>query len=428
MAEFYEDLNNAIAKHGGDDAAYQDKLKTHFKDALGYSNYVSKRDSAMGADLDLSTIKGNITPSGVKQLVGGAIDIKNQGIDTQNKMVSEVDKAAGSLAVEQIAREKKAEAEAKRKSELTMTKSGVENGVAFYPTSQLDEQMLEFMQSSETSADGNKASLQQFEAEMNAYYNDPKNMEYDFTNGVKGEGHAVHSAEEIKKAIQDRIPQDYIGNENKYFLMSRGFSENQAISAEGAFDYEAGNMSPVGKMIFEQSNPTLAKNISSMNGLSQAIKDSSAIVQERNPETGKMETSPKYTFSDLQKKNPDIPAETLKEYATPIYKKDMLDYAEDEYKKPLIQLESAKDSMSKEEYNEVKALSRDGKTVTTEDYFLYVHSGESENYPDGGMNAIKETPTYKEIMTNVKGDYGDLFNASELEKIMFDSLSSRLNY
>ena len=94
---FYESLENSISRYGGADEAYKLKLKNSIRETLGYSNYMSKRNAALGKPIDLSLMKGNITPAGVKSLVGGAMDIKNEQVGAYDTMAGKVDTAAGQL-------------------------------------------------------------------------------------------------------------------------------------------------------------------------------------------------------------------------------------------------------------------------------------------------------------------------------------------
>lgn len=395
MAGFYDNLDAAIAKVGGEDEAYNQKLKTHFREALGYSNHIAKRDAERGKGLNLSNMKGNITPGGVKSLVGSAISNKNEMVGTYQEMANKTDIAAEGLAKAQAARERAAARAAKNKI-------GLENNVAFAPENVLEQKILEYMQNPKN-ADGSVKSLQQFESELNDYYESNKvtsGKYYDEQgNTLYNHEHRVHSPEDVKAAIQKRIPSDYIGNEEKYFLMSQGYSENQAAENVGALRYN--EMSPAEKLIFETQSPGMAKMLGEGKKVDSAIRDASATQTVTGP-GGEETTVPKYSFSELKSRNPSMSETELKDLVTPMYKNN----ASDDVGTYL---------------NE-----SDKKGDTNMEKLRVIYSGESSDYEDGGMVDVEKSPEYKEIKTQLQGYYGDVLTAQEIDAILFNNLMERI--
>lgn len=422
---FYDTLEQNIAKYGGDDQAYKLKLQTHFRDLLGYSNYKSKMTGAMDKGLDLSRMKGNITPQGVKQLVSGAVNMQQNEVEGYGKMVNTVDQASGMLAQEQIAREKEAAALAKKASEDVMNRVGLENGVTFIPQTALDKKILEYMQNP-TNGDGSIKSLQQFESELNKYYDENQTTSDKDPNPTR-----VWTEEEINEKIKERIPQDYIGNEGKYFLMSQGFSEKQALAHDGALRYASGQMSEPEKIIFEQVNGTLATQLKSNQGFEGAIKDISEQESHKNPDTGEVTTSPKYTFEQLKNKYPLIPDAELKNLASPVYKNDAMGFIEEQLNTVTGKMTDELAGMKKwyERAPHKVLLGGDKykeRDMTVMDQFYNVYQGQDENYPEGGMEAVIKTNTYKEMRNKMGGYYGDIFSGPELDRLLFESLINRM--
>jgi len=305
MAGFYENLENSISRYGGADEAYKLKLKNSIRETLGYSNYMSKRNAALGKPIDLSLMKGNITPAGVKSLVGGAMDIKNEQVGAYDTMAGKVDTAAGQLAADQISK-------ARAAASARQNAMGLENGVVFQPKDQLDIDILGYMQNPRN-PDGSVKSLQQFEAEQDEKYGTKKTSELD--------AHItrMYQPDYVNSRIQQRIPKDFLGNEDKYFLMAQGYSAKQAEENAGALRFN--KMSPEEQLAWSTAHPAMAKILSATGNDPALIADAGIKVDENGKEV------PKYSFQELQEKysgvDPKIIAAAVKPAYTTLIKQDI---------------------------------------------------------------------------------------------------------
>ena len=305
MAGFYDNLEASIAKYGGSDEAYKLKLKNTIRETLGYSNYRSQASSAMKKPLDLSLMKGNITPAGVKSLVGGAVNMQEQEAGTYQGMANKVDTAAGQIATDQISK-------ARAAASARQNAMGLENGVVFQPKDQLDIDILGYMQNPRN-PDGSVKSLQQFEAEQDEKYGTKKTSELD-ANITR-----MYQPDYVNSRIQQRIPKDFLGNEDKYFLMAQGYSAKQAEENAGALRFN--KMSPEEQLAWSTAHPAMAKILSATGNDPALIADAGIKVDENGKEV------PKYSFQELQEKysgvDPKIIAAAVKPAYTTLMKQDI---------------------------------------------------------------------------------------------------------
>jgi hypothetical protein len=364
-------LDDAISKYGGSDEKYKNLLKQHIRDGMGYSNYMSRIGAEASGPASIGDVKG-LSPAGIKSRIASRFGDQDQNINSLRGMAGAIDTAAGGIAANQIA-EGKAAAAAKKNA------MGLENNVAFEPKSQLDQQILSYMQNPKN-ADGSVKSLQQFESELNDYYSDPKYMQ----SGPKSDQpYQVHSAEEIKKTIQERLPQDFIGNEDKYHFMAQGYSQKQAEELQGGLRYDT--MSEPEKLIYQVQNPQMAKMLDEGGVNKELLSD---IGTTTNPDTG--ETIPKYTFDELKEKYPNVEVTTLKEMVKPVEKKSIQKNIDEFY----LDNRDAMEELKKEK----------------------VEKG-------GGISGIMKSDTYKEFKTQMEMQYGSVFTSSEIDQMIYNTIS-----
>lgn len=367
-------LSDAIAKYGGADEAYKNKLKTHIRNAMGFSNYVSQSDAAYNRPLDLSRMKGNITPQGVKSLVGGAMDINNQEGSGFAKIAGQIDSTAEGLAAAQIS-------DAKARASKKASAMGFENGVAFAPQNELEERILAYEQNP-TNPDGSIKSLQQFEAEMVEYFKENPNasmMQVDLSgNNLTGELRDKLTQDEIKATIQKRVPSDFIGKEDKYSLMAQGFSSKQADEYAGAYRYN--EMSEPEKLIYQTKNPEMAKRIETLGTNKDLLQD---VGMKTDPETG--EQIPRYSFNELKQKYPDVPETTIKEMTRPFEQKSL--------------------------QSDIQIWYQKNKSAVI------------EKQKDGYANFMK-TPEYDEFKTKLQMEYGGVFTQQEIDQMIYYIIKS----
>ena len=372
-------LDDMVAKYGGEDEAYKTKLKENIRGAFGYSNYVNKANEAAGKPLSLN-LEGDITPSGVKSLVGGAMDMNKSERDAAGNLAGAIDAQAGTLASAQAAREKAAAAEAK-------DAQGLENGVAFEPKDELDNEILAYKQNP-TNPDGSTKSLQQFEAELIQKYGEEASQGQFSADGQSLTGrNATKSTEEIRNEIKDRFNQriesDWIGNEDKYHYMSQGYSDKQAEGLQGGLNYA--QMSDERKLIYSVRNPAMSR-----------LLDEGAInkdfIQDLGTETGPGGTTvPKKTYEELIMDYPSIPKESLKELVAPGYK---------------------------------KALEGDMSTWYSGDIKEAIQEMVVNEDGSQGYLYMKGDPLYKDKLDKFMSDYQGVFNKAEIESIIRDYILS----
>lgn len=202
-------IQEVINKYGGADEAYKNKLKSTIAGAMGYSNYVNKANAAAGRPLSLN-LKGNLTPGGVKSLVGGAINMREQEVGAYDQIANRIESEADSLASKLASKNKAAD------------KYRYDTSFVFQPTNPVEQDILNYAQNP-TNEDGSIKSLQQLESELNE--------KFGTTEG--------YSPEDIKGMIVDKLPSDYIGKEVNYKYRFNGMGEEQA-NDEMLIDY--GNM------------------------------------------------------------------------------------------------------------------------------------------------------------------------------------------
>jgi len=309
-------------------------------------------------------MKGNITPGGVKSIVGGAMNMRDQETDSASKLAGAIDSTAGELASAQAAREKAA---ATKKEEAM----GLENGVAFSPSDELDRKILAYMQNPKND-DGSVKSLQQFESELNAEY------------GNKFSGtQRLYPTDYVSSRIAEKVPKDFIGQEDKYSLMAQGYSAKQAEENAGALRYN--QMTPEEQSAWQIAHPQMAQRLSAMGNDPQLIRD---IGLETDSEGNVI---PKFSIQELQDKYPGIDPKVIAVQAKPVFAKAV---SEDIYSN----LPGAGD---------LKAKFDDG-TIQSSDYADFLDSDE-----------------YKAFKKALIPMYGGVFTDQELDQIVFNSIAKK---
>jgi hypothetical protein len=302
-------IEEAIKKYSGGDDAYALKLKEHIRNAMGYSNYKAKLQGAVDTTIDTGDVS-KMDPATIARNRNAKQGIVQDNINSAATVVDKIDSTAGSLAEAQAARERAA---AKEKQNAM----GFNNGVVFQPKDKLDEMILAYQQNPKN-PDGSVKSLQQFEAETAEFFSKDSGG-IDFNDGRASiPVTKALDPQEIKNRISERVPKDFIGNEDKYSLMSQGYSEKQAKEFQGALRYDT--MSAPEKLIYQVSNPEMAKKLESGVISKDLIQD---IGTTTDPKTG--QTVPKYSFEQLKEKYPNVSDSDLKTMIAPVEKKSMVD-------------------------------------------------------------------------------------------------------
>jgi hypothetical protein len=371
-------VDQAIAKYSGGDDAYANKLKLHMRDAMGYSNYITRLGQETAAPASIGDIKG-LSPAGIKERISSRFGQQDERVNALGQMAGGIDSVAGNLANAQVSRERSG-------SGSSSTADGFDNGITFTPKNLLEQKILSYMQNPKN-PDGSIKSLQQFEAELNTPY-----TTIDGVGTFDANGDPI-SADEIKKAIDSRVPKDFIGNEDKYHWMAQGYSSKQADALKGGLVYDT--MSAPEKVIFQTKNPVMAKALDSGEVNAGLIEDLGTVVDQK---TG--ETVPKLTFDQLKEKYPDTPAATLKSFADPVMRKSLQDDAMQFYK---------------ENEGDIYGI------INTKPTEIFKTSSGVE--ADGGYSGFMASKTYKEFKNKLSMVYTN-FSDQEIDQIIYNTITS----
>lgn len=360
-------LEQAIQKYSGGDIAYQNKLKEHIRNGLGYSNYMSRLGQETSAPASIGDIKG-LSPQGIRERMSSRFGMQNQNVNTLQNIAGAFDTAAGNIANEQIAH-----------SKAGGSTTGFDNGIAFRPTNPLQQDILAYMQKPKN-PNGTMKSLQQFESEMNAKW--AQNRDPNVTSMY------AYDSNSIKNEIQSKIPNDFIGQEDKYSLMSQGYSAKQAKALQGALNYDT--MSEPEKLIFETQNPTIAKSLQEGKMSKELIQD---IGTTTDPKTG--QTVPKYTFDQLVEKYPNIPAADIKSIITPVERNSLMD--------------------------DVTQWLSDKKDAVK----VMIDPSYKDDKGNMGYSAFMSDPKYKQLKDKLSLEYGSVFSDRELDQLIYNTIYSQ---
>jgi hypothetical protein len=272
---------------------------------LGYSNYVSQRNATQKKPIDLSLLKGNITPGGVKQLVGGAMDVKNQEVETYQTMADKTDAAAAGIAADKLAEMKVARAKADIEAKL------LKENLQYKPTNWAESEIVNYMKNP-YNQDGTLKTRDQLKEQL--------------LGQMAGEGSDVNTAggvtpQLIEQRINEWLPKDFEANAKYYQYVSMGYTKAQAKDLQDFDRYSKGQMPAAEKAVYDIANPTWAAKADEIK-MSQGLMED--IGMKKDEQTG--ETVPKYgTFEELRQKYPNVQEATLKEMVKPVEQQSLTD-------------------------------------------------------------------------------------------------------
>ena len=240
-----------------------------------------------------------------------------------------------------------------------------------------------------------------------------------------------YSPEEINQRIAEKLPKDFIQNQDKYTMMLRGMSQKQAETYSGFTKLPSLAADDPRKLVYETLHPEMAKFIEDQTNFTGAIRDSVAVDTAKDPETGEVVTKPKYTFSQLQEKYPSISKADLQGMAGSIYKNDMQNMIDEE-------LTAAKGTKT-DEILGMSWLAKDSE-VSMSDMLKSIYNKETpsttlpkeatdaqkSNALRGGYDAIKDTNFYTELKIKAENNYGDIFTPGEIERMIYENIMSRI--
>lgn len=333
MPGFYDQLDEAVSRYGGADEAYKNKLKKEVRESLGYSNYVSQRNAASKKPLDLSLMKGNITPGGVKELVRGSMDIKNQEVDAYQTMAEKTNQAAESIAVQKLADSKRA---AKEKENLQ-----------FKPTNWAEAEIVNYMKNP-YNQDGSIKTKDQLKEQL--------------MGQLVGEGTGMGvTPQAIEQKINEWIPADFDSNPGEYSYRAMGYTKEQAKDLVNYNRYANGQMGENEKTAYAMANPTWANRADELAANKNLLPDIGTKIDEI---TG--EEVPKYNYEELVRKYPNVDPKFIGELAKPA----QTPFLQDDIRKNLLSSNSTKSLATAIENNK----------LTENDYIQFMDSDDYKNF------------------------------------------------
>lgn len=271
-------IDDAIAKYSSGDEAYALKLKKGIRESMGYSNYMSRigEEASAPAEAPVSMKGKNLTPQAIAAGQQAGFNIQNRNINSLERIAGAMDTAAGSLASEQVSREKKAR----------------ENPTIFESKDWLDDEMKKFMLDRPKNDDGTEKTVDQFREELLGKSGD--------TYGAKWQSPDTDKFKaDIDARINQRIPKD-IGEKRAYYqALAAGETKAVADDIQDRDDYVNNKMTSGQKVVYELLNPNVKDNLVDPNDVA-TIKDDQGGV------------SPKLPFEELKKKYPKADEGILK--------------------------------------------------------------------------------------------------------------------
>lgn len=274
-----DDMNETIAKYSEGNPEYAETLKKHVANYLGYENFKSQQPSAnvpqtsdpskeslkrMGGGEATNYLRGNITPGGVRSLVGAGIDYRN----LEQSLKEREAKAGGTGSADM--------------SEVFANLSGFEEKDA------LDNEIKRYLDNPRDE-DGTFKSIEELEREL--------------VGAVTG-GDAQWSEEEAQQRINQRIPDALREDWQENYYKSLGYTNAQAEDLVKYDRYVKGDMSESEAELYRITDPTFAAK-------AEALKSMPGLTKEMNKiKSGSPES---LTFTELKQKYPNVTPELVKE-------------------------------------------------------------------------------------------------------------------
>ena len=297
MYQGVSSLDQAIAKYGGADEAYKLDLKKTIREAMGYSNYLSKINALRGKDLDIGDVEG-MTPEGIKSMVSGAAGMQQQEMGSLERILGGVDTAAGQIAAAKAASDRAAAGRKKDNPFADVTpQNWVQSEVLAYAKNPYNQ-------------DGTLKTRAQLSEELKGQFIGEEGV-----NQIQGV-----TQDTIDATINNLLPQDFEQNASFYKYQAMGYTKAQAEDLKAYDEYSKGQMPEAQMRAFELMNPgwTAKADIFKTN---QGLLDDIGMVKDET--TG--QTVPKYNFEELKNKYPNMPETDLKNLVKPVEKQSAVD-------------------------------------------------------------------------------------------------------
>jgi hypothetical protein len=272
-----EDMNKTIAKYSKGNPEYEATLKKHVANYLGYENFKKSGGGVpptsepskealkrMGGGEATNYLRGDITPGGVRSLVGAGIDYRN---------------------LEQSLKEKEAKARAAGSADMSEVFANLSG---FEEKDALDKAIKGYL-GNPRDEDGTFKSIEELEREL--------------VGAVTG-GDAQWTEEEAKQRINQRIPDALREDWQENYYKSLGYTNTQAEDLVKYDRYVKGEMSESEAELYRITDPTFA-------GKAEAMKSMPGLTKEMNQlKTGSPDS---LTFIELRQKYPNVTPELVKE-------------------------------------------------------------------------------------------------------------------
>lgn len=359
MPEKYEltsKVDEAIKKYGGDDENYKQSLKSGIREFLGYSNYLARMNKVGEQDVDLSTLRSNMTPQGVISAVGQSANMQENEMNHLSNLAKGVDTVGDSLATSQASREKKDKADLKW---ITQPKDWV------------DSEIADWVRNFDNMKENNESMSQLEERLVQQWIGEDSELSGDLTEA------------QIRQRIKDRVPTDLDEMENLKY-QAHGYSDTQARRLVNYDRYAGDRMGDVEKQTFEQMNPSFAENAKYIKQFPSLLKEE--IVSK--DEDGNVLVSQSY--ADLANKYPNVPESLLKEIVNPGYHAALVDDLE---------------SFDQQNGGKFKEIAKNSSFT------------QLLNTPSDEDETVKPL---RDLMADVQIAYGDVYSASQIKKMFYD--------
>ena len=355
-------ISEAISKYGGEDEAYKLKLKTHIRNGMGYSNYMSRIGAETQAPESLGDVKG-LSPAGIKARIASRFGDQNRRISSLQGMAGDIDTTAGSLASAQVAREKAA---------------ATTNPFGFKEGDWLDEQIKQFITDRPKNAQGQPMTAEEFKQQL-------LGKQAMFAENPQGEGDMFqpgYTPEMIEQRMEERIPKDYSEKSSYYQALAAGSTKAEAEEVQDLTDYSQGKMSDGRKKIYEILNPSAAARAEEDVKFGQVREE---VVQKDE------EGRPKYKLQDLISRHPELSPEEVKRATYSFYRDEV--------------------------QGDIETLMSDvqDKVIVSDNFKnAYINGVEKKK----GLDAVKSMPEFVAMKEYLSTYYGEAIKPEEVERMM----------
>ena len=367
-------IDQMIQKYGGEDEAYKLKLKTGIRDAFGYSNYVSRLKKNTSAPADIGDVSG-LSPAGINARISSRFGTQSQDTQMLETAAGAIDTAAGTLAAQQVAREKAAAAKAKAESEMKKREQAIQD---MLNPPNWAHQVLNSIYANPYNSDGSLKTKEQIRTQL---INENKVITGDQPAGMEKLDENTFN-DLINSKLGDDWEQAYKTKRFEKMGFTKAEAQQQALNEM----YAHGGMDSATESIMEKNNPNWKKEKDAIASAPDLLKAIEPMPTNDNAFT--VQAKQKYT--DLQKNFPNVDETTLKKMATPTYEASLRG---DIYK-----------TFSDKAYT----TDKDGNLQ------LAPWFGRNTDFHAESLDTIKESTDYKDLLINATVNYEGILSAERI--------------